>query len=143
MRALNKPDKSPREKIWCLQKLKRKRIDYFFMILDLGTTSFVNGYLCTKQKENYPLIKCFGPMYSDFDEYPHYSGRISEMFCLFKIKYSVWSWLFLLFRQAENVHMGYLGKLGNDKNLFSWCKATFFPKFDLRKECTYVQKYRN
>ena len=50
------------------------------MILDLGTTSFVNGYLFIELKENAPLIEIFEPMYIDFDEYPPYSGRISDFF---------------------------------------------------------------
>ena len=54
--------------------------DYFFTIIDLGTASFENEPLFTQQKENLPLIKCFGPMYIDFDEYPRYSGRNSEIF---------------------------------------------------------------
>ena len=47
------------------------------MILDLGTESFGNGSLFNQLKENAPLIKHFGPMYIDFDEYPPYSGGIS------------------------------------------------------------------
>ena len=43
----------------------------------MGTTSFGNEPLFTQQKENCGLIKCFGPMFIDFDEYPHYSGRES------------------------------------------------------------------
>ena len=34
----------------------------------------------TQQKENAPLIKHLGQMYIGFDEYPSYSGRISEIF---------------------------------------------------------------
>ena len=34
-------------------------MDYFFMILDLGTASFGNEYLFTELKENAPLIKSF------------------------------------------------------------------------------------
>ena len=34
----------------------------------------------TELKENYPLIKHFGPIYIDFDEYPRYSGRTSAIF---------------------------------------------------------------
>ena len=54
--------------------------DYFFTIIDLGTASFGNEPLFTQQKEKIPLIECFGPMYIDFDEYPRYIGRNSEMF---------------------------------------------------------------
>ena len=52
----------------------KKLTDYYFMILDLGTASFVNGYFSTELKENDPLIKYFGPMYIDFDEYLRYSA---------------------------------------------------------------------
>ena len=57
-----------------------KLTDYFFAIIDLGTTSFGNEPLFTQQIENCRLIKCFGPMFIDFDEYPHYSGRESIIF---------------------------------------------------------------
>ena len=40
------------------------------MMVDLGTSSFGNGCLLTKLKENNPLIKHFGQMNIDFDEYP-------------------------------------------------------------------------
>ena len=48
------------------------------MILDLGTESFGNGSLFTQLKENYVLIKHFGPVYIDFYCYPPYSGTISK-----------------------------------------------------------------
>ena len=50
-------------------------IDYFFTIIDLGTESFF-----TQHKDSFLLIRYFGPMYSDFDEYPCFSGRNNEMF---------------------------------------------------------------
>ena len=79
VRDLNKPDTSHREEIYGVcKKFITKLPDYFFMIINLGTASFGNESLFTKQKENSPLIKCFGPMYIDFDEYPRYSGRIYE-----------------------------------------------------------------
>ena len=53
------------------------------MILDLGTVSFVNRSLFTELKEIAPLMNCFGLMHIDFDEYPRYSGRISENFEFF------------------------------------------------------------
>ena len=65
------------------KKIITKLTDYFFTIIDLGTASFGNESLFTQQKENYPLIKCFGPMYIDFDEYPRYSGRNSEIFKIY------------------------------------------------------------
>ena len=81
MRALNKPDISPREEIFgACKKIITKLTDYFFTIIDLGTASFGNESLFTQQKENASLIKYFRPVYIDFDEYPPYSGRISEIF---------------------------------------------------------------
>ena len=65
--------------MWILQKIITKLTDYFFAIIDLGTASFGNESLFTQQKENSLLIKCFGPMYIDFDEYPRYSDRNSEI----------------------------------------------------------------
>ena len=50
------------------------------MILDLGTTSFEDGYVFNELKENAPFLKYFGPMYIDFDDHPHYSGRTSAIF---------------------------------------------------------------
>ena len=80
LRALNKPDTGPREEIFGVCKtFITKLIDYFFTIIDLGTASFGNESLFIQQKENYPLIN-FLPMYIDFDEYPHYSGRNTEIF---------------------------------------------------------------
>ena len=79
--ALNKPDKSPREtKYGVCKEFITKWTDYFSTIIDLGTASFGNESLFTQQKEKILLIKCFGPMYIDFDEYPCYSGRNSEIF---------------------------------------------------------------
>ena len=79
--ALNKPDNSPKEEIsGVCKKIIRKLTDYFFVILDLGTTSFVNGSFLTELKENAPLLEYFGPIYIDFDEYPCYSGRTSVIF---------------------------------------------------------------
>ena len=46
----------------------------------MGTTSFGNEPLITQQKENCRSIKCFGTMFIDSDEYPHYSGRESTIF---------------------------------------------------------------
>ena len=66
--GLLKIDKSPGEEIFGVcKKTIEKLIDYFFMILDLGTVSFGNGYLFTELKENSPLIKKFRSMYIDFD----------------------------------------------------------------------------
>ena len=54
--------------------------DYFFTIIELGNPSFGNEPSFTQQKEKFPLIKCLDPIYIDFDEYPRYSGRNSEIF---------------------------------------------------------------
>ena len=80
VKALNKNYKSPREEKYGVCKtFITKLTDYFFTIIDLGTASFGNQPLFTQQKEKFPLIECFGPMYIDFDEYPRYSGRNSEI----------------------------------------------------------------
>ena len=79
VRYLNKIDNRHGEYIFGVcKKFIRKLTDYFFMIIDLGTESFRYGYFFTELKENAPLIKHFGPMYIDFDEYRTYSGRISD-----------------------------------------------------------------
>ena len=76
MKALNKIFKVPgEEKFGVCKKFITKLTDYSFEIIDLGTTSFGNEPLFTQQKEKFRLIQCFGPMFIDFDEYPHYSGR--------------------------------------------------------------------
>ena len=48
--------------------------------MDLGIASFGNESSFTQQKENTLLIKRLWPTYIDFDEYPPYSGIISETF---------------------------------------------------------------
>ena len=48
--------------------------------MELSTASFGNERLFTQKRETFSLIKCFGPMYIDFDEYPRYSGGNSEIF---------------------------------------------------------------
>ena len=81
VKALNKFFKEPREEKYGVWKIFiAKLTDYFFTIIDLGSTSFGNEPLFIQQKEKFPLIECFGPMYIDFDEYPRYSGRNSEIF---------------------------------------------------------------
>ena len=87
VKALNKNYKFPSEdkcgvegKYGVFKKFITKWTDYSFTILESGTTSFEKEPLITKQKENCRLIKHFGPMYIDFDEYPHYSGRNSAIF---------------------------------------------------------------
>ena len=81
VRALNKPDISPREEIFGVyKKFITKLIDTLFTIIDLGTASFGNESSFNQQKDNDPLIKHSGPMYIDFDDYPPYSGKISDFF---------------------------------------------------------------
>ena len=64
--------------------------DYFYTIIELGTASFGNESFFTQQKEKFPLIKIFDPIYIDFDYYPHYSARNSEIFEKINLrKYSV------------------------------------------------------
>ena len=49
--------------------------EYFFSTFGLGTTSVGKKPIFTQQKEKCQLIQCFGPMFIDFDDYPHYSGK--------------------------------------------------------------------
>ena len=84
VKALNESYKVPREgKYGDCKKFITKLTDYFFTITELGTTSFGNYPWFTQQKENLSLIKSLGPMYIDFDEYPRYSARNSELFELY------------------------------------------------------------
>ena len=79
VKALNKIDNEPGDRIFGVcNKCIRKMTDYFFTILDEGTESLENGTAFIYPKENATLIKHFGPMYIDFDEYPTYSGTISK-----------------------------------------------------------------
>ena len=76
VKALNRSLKVPREKEYGVcKKFITMLTDYFFTIIESGTTSFGNQPLITQQKENCRLIKKIGPVFIDFDEYPHYSGR--------------------------------------------------------------------
>ena len=61
-------------------KFIRKLTDYSFTIHDGENAPLGNGTFFTALKENATLIKHFGPMYIDFDEYHPYSGAISEIF---------------------------------------------------------------
>ena len=119
--------------------------DYFFTIIYLGTASFGNESLFTQQNEISLLIKCFGPMYVDFDEYPPYSGRIFENFEK-NVNENI---------QCDHGYAYYSGKqkICTKVNEESWLmtKTCFpdakqikkFPKTFLCKECTYFQKYIN
>ena len=81
VKALKKNFKVPgEEKFGVCKKFITKLTDYFFAIIDLGTTSLGNEPLFTQQKEMFRLIKCFGPMFIYFDAYPHFSGRESTTF---------------------------------------------------------------
>ena len=81
MKALNKYFKVPGEKKYGVcKKFITKLTDYFFAIIDLGTTSFGNEPLFTQTKETCRLMKFSGPMFIDFDDYLHYSGRESTIF---------------------------------------------------------------
>ena len=106
MRDLNKGEKSPREGIFGVCKIFiRKLTDYFFVILDLWTKSFENGSLFTWLKSNAPSIKHFGTIYTNFDEYPWYSGRTSAIFE--KIVRKVFNVIMvMLILQAKKLHMG-------------------------------------
>ena len=61
VRELNETDIITREEIFGVCKtIIAKLTDYFFKIIDLGTTSFGKESLFTQQKENYPLINILG-----------------------------------------------------------------------------------
>ena len=71
VRAFKNPDISPREAIFGVRKkFITKFTDYLFKIINIGTASFGNESSFTQHKDNSPLIKHFGPMYIDFEEYP-------------------------------------------------------------------------
>ena len=81
MRALNKPDASSREEIFGVcKKFITKLTEYFFTLIDLGTASFGNESLFNQHKKKSPSIECFGPMYTDSDEYIRYSGKKHSIF---------------------------------------------------------------
>ena len=81
MKALNNNFKVPgKETFGFCKKSITKFTDYFFSMIDLGTTSFGNKPLFKQQKEKFRLIQCFGPMFIDYDEYPRYSVRESIIF---------------------------------------------------------------
>ena len=81
VRALNKPDISPREEIFVVcKKFSKELTDNFFTIIDSGTGLFVNESSFTQQKDNDPSIKHFGTMYINFCGYRPYSSAISETF---------------------------------------------------------------
>ena len=64
VRALNKIDKSPEEEIFRVCKNFIENLtDYFFIILDLGTTSFEYGYFYTELNGNDPLINFWFNVY--------------------------------------------------------------------------------
>ena len=44
----------------------------------METASIENKKIVTDLKENYTLTKQFGPMNINFDDYPPYSGAISQ-----------------------------------------------------------------
>ena len=60
----------------------------------------------TELKENYPSIKYFGPMYIDFDDYPHYSGRTSAIFEKISMKVFNVIMVMLILQAIKIVHMG-------------------------------------
>ena len=54
--------------------------EYFFSRFGLGNSLFGKECIFTQQKEKSELTQCFGPMFIDFDDYPHYSGKESKKF---------------------------------------------------------------
>ena len=81
MRALNKPDKSPREEIFGVCKNNmRKLMDYLFVIIGLGTSSFGNAYFFYSTEIEFFIEKTSWANVYWFDYYPPYSGKLSEIF---------------------------------------------------------------
>ena len=80
--------------------------DYLFMILDLGTTSFVNISVFTTLNKISPLIKKIGSMYIDFDDYPCYSGKKSANFKKELIKVFNVIIVIIILHAKTIVHMG-------------------------------------
>ena len=89
------------------------------------------------------MVKHFGPMYIDFDEYPRYSGIISDFFE--KIRMQIFSVIMVMLILQEKictrVHEESWAMIKNcfpDANQTKQC-----PKSTLCKECTRVQKESN
>ena len=49
--------------------------EYFFSTFGLGTTSVGENLFYTTERKMSIDTKYFGPMFIDFDDYPHYSGK--------------------------------------------------------------------
>ena len=90
------------------------------------------------------MIKCFGPIYIYFDEYPRYSGSKSEIFeknvneniqCVHGYIYSSGKQKICIWVNEDSWEMM--------KYCFPDAKQKKCPKTVLCKECTYVQKYIN
>ena len=113
------------------------------MIFDLGTESFGNGSFFTELKENPPFITFFGPMYIDFDVYPRYNGRISEIFGRMLLKIFSVIMVMLIFQAKQLVH-GLMKKFGQLwKQILDAKQIKYCPKSILCKEYIFVKKYRN
>ena len=152
VKALNKNYTFPSEdkfgvegKYGVCKKIITKLTDYFFTIIESGTTSFENERLITQQKESCQLIKCFGPMFIDFDEYPHCSGRKSAIFeehvnedikCEHGYVYSAGQRNMCKWVHEDTWER--MNKCFPDENQINMCPTTVSCK-----ECTYVQKHVN
>ena len=88
------------------------------------------------------MIKVFGPIYIDFDEDPHDSGRISEIFET-NFNNNIWCDHGYAYSSSKQKLCTWVNEeiWETMKKLFSWCKANKKrPKNTVCKECTYVQK---
>ena len=124
------------------KKFMTRLTDYFFAIIESGTTSFENEPLITQQKEIFRLIKCFGPMFIDFNEYPRYVGRKSAIFekhvnedikCEHGYAYSAGQLNMCKWVNEDTWER--MNKYFPDENQINMCPTTVSGK-----ECTYVQK---
>ena len=60
------------------QRTLGKLTDIFFTRVNMESASIENKKIVTDLKENYTLTRQFGPMNISFDDYPPYSGAISQ-----------------------------------------------------------------
>ena len=89
-------------------------------------------------------MKHFGPTYIDFDEYPSYCGRNSEIFEEMLMKLFGVSMVIHILQENRKVSHGvHEESCGMTKTCFPDAKQKKSQKNVLCKECTYVQKYIN
>ena len=94
-----------RTNIWSLQQIY-KETDRLLLHIYWWRNYIISKWdFFTAPKENTILIKYFGPMYIDFDEYPSYSGAISGILKEYWRSSLVWSLAPLFNNQRKHVDM--------------------------------------